>query len=298
MFLSLVNDWQESISKKRNGIMKRNFVFINLVFISILGASVASAGPQEDLAAYQNYFKKRFPDLSLEDLSNGMYNFSQDKRSQWEAIMEFPPYELAIDEGQELFNTPFANGKTYSDCFDKKGLGIAHTYPRFNSNTGKVETLAAAVNDCRVKNGEKPYPYLKGKLASILAYMAEASRGKKINIEVPDDSRAIAAYEDGKRIYFSRRGPRGFACYHCHWEASGARIRGNELSSAVGQATHFPTYRSKWGGMGTIQRRYKGCMRNVGAVPLKEQTEAMNNLEYFHTFLSNGIPMNAPGTRF
>jgi sulfur-oxidizing protein SoxA len=108
----------------------------------------------------------------------------------------------------------------------------------------------------------------------------------------------LAAYEDGKRIYFTRRGPRGFACYNCHWEAAGSRIRGNELSPAVGQASNFPAYRSKWGAIGPIQRRYKGCMQNVGARPLKEGGEAMNNLEYFHRRLSNGLPSNAPNNRF
>ena len=139
---------------------------------------------------------------------------------------------------------------------------------------------------------------LKGDLVKILAYLADTSRGKSISVEVPDDPRAIAAYEQGKQIYFTRRGPREFACYHCHWETSGQRIRGNELSPAIGQAANFPVYRSKWGDIGTIQRRYKGCMKNVGAVPLKEQSEAMNNLEYFHTFLSNGVPLNAPNSRF
>ena len=256
------------------------------------------AGPQEDLSAYQKYFKQKFPDLSPVDLSNGMYNFSKDKRDQWEEIMSFPPYEIAIDEGKTLYKKPFKNGKGYADCFESGGIGIAHTYPRFDKKRGKVVTLAGLLNECREKNGEKSLPYLKGKIASILAYMAETSRGKPVAIDVPNDARALAAYEDGKRIYFTRRGPRAFACYHCHWVAAGAKIRGNELSPAVGQATHFPTYRSKWGGMGTIQRRYKGCMNNIGATPLKEQTEAMNNLEYFHTFISNGIPMNAPGTRF
>lgn len=266
-------------------------------FVSILTSS-AFAGPQEDLQAYQNYFKKKFPELSAVDLSNGMYNFNPDKRSQWEDIMSFPPYEIAVDEGKALFNTSFKNGKTYADCLENGGIGIAHTYPRFDLKRGKVVTLASEINACRVKNGEKPLPYLKGKIASILAYLADTSRGKPVSVLIPDDPKAMAAYQDGKRIYFTRRGPRAFACYHCHWEAAGSKIRGNELSTAVGQATHFPTYRSKWGGMGTIQRRYKGCMKNIGAKPLKQQTEAMNNLEYFHRFLSNGIPMNAPGTRF
>lgn len=278
--------------------MKKLFIVLLPVMTSLIVMPIVNASPKEDLIAYQNYFKKKFPNLSAVDLSNGMYNFNQDKRSQWEEIMSFPPYEIAIEDGQELFSTPFKNGKTYASCFDKGGMGIAHTYPRFDKDTGKVKTLAATLNECRIKNGEKPLGYLKGKIASIMAYMADTSRGKVISVEVPNTPMALAAYEDGKRIYFTRRGPRAFACYSCHWEAAGQKIRGNELSAAVGQATHFPAYRSKWGGMGTIQRRYKGCMKNIGAKSIKEQTEAMNNLEYFHTFLSNGIPMNAPGTRF
>lgn len=269
-----------------------SIAFLGGVFVS------AQADPQNDLKAYQDFFKKKFPDLSFVDLSNGMYNFSKDKRQQWESIMEFAPYEIAIEDGEVLFNTPFKNGKRYADCFDKGGIGIAHTYPRFDFKTGKVKTLSGEVNRCRVKNGENPLKYLKGEIALVLAYMAETSRDKPISVAIPDDPRAIAAYEDGKRIYFTRRGPRAFACYSCHWEAAGFRIRGNDLSPAVGQVSHFPSYRSKWGGMGTIQRRYKGCMKNIGAKPLKPQSEAMNNLQYFHTFLSNGVPMNAPGTRF
>ena len=88
------------------------------------------------------------------------------------------------------------------------------------------------------------------------------------------------------------------ACFNCHWESAGSRIRGNELSTAVGQGGNFPAYRSKWGAMGPIQRRFKGCMKNTGAKPLKEGSEGMNNLEYFHKRLSNGIPSSAPATRF
>ncbi len=276
-----------------------NQLSILFVLTSLLLAnSVLYAGPKDDLERYQGYFEKRFSDLSLNDFSNGLYNFDKGRRDQWEAIMEFPQYEISIEEGEALFNTPFRNGKRYADCFDKRGVGIAQTYPRFNTKTGKVQNLSAAINECRVANGEKALPYLKGKIVKLLAYMADTSRGKRIDIQVPGDPRALAAYEDGKRIYFTRRGTRDFACYHCHWEAASQKIRGNVLSTAVGQATHFPSYRSKWGAVGPIQRRYKGCMKNVGAVPLKEQSEAMNNLEYFHTYMSNGISMNAPGTRF
>jgi sulfur-oxidizing protein SoxA len=280
--------------------MKRVLVAAMSLILLGIGAKpvLAEVSPDADLEVYMDYFKKRFPDFRDENYGLGMYNFNADKRSQWEAIMEFPPYETAVEEGEELFNTPFKNGKTYADCLENGGISIAHTYPRFDAETGKVRTLSMEINDCRESNGEKPLNLLKGDLPTILAYLAETSRGKPIDISVPDDPRALAAYEDGKRIYFTRRGPRGFACYNCHWEASGSRIRGNELSPAVGQASNFPAYRSKWGEMGPVQRRYKGCMKNVGAKPLKEGGDGMNNLEYFHRRLSNGLPSNAPNSRF
>jgi len=277
--------------------MKLTHRLVVLMVVTFIGSG-AKAGPQEDLQRYQDYFKERFPDMSLVDLSYGMYMFSEDKRSQYNDIMEFPPYEVAVEEGKELFNKPFGNGKTYADCLPNGGTGVAQQYPKFDPQSGKVKTLPGIINECREKNGEKALNVLKGDLAKIIAYLADTARGKPIAIEVPNDPRALAAYEQGKQNYFTRRGPREFACYHCHWQASGQRIRGNELSPAVGQAANFPVYRSKWGEIGTIQRRYIGCMRNIGAVPLKEQSEAMNNLEYFHTFLSNGVPYNAPNSRF
>ena len=135
----------------------------------LLSVGTIQAAPADDVEVFRAYFQERFPDLSLEDLSNGMYNFDQDKREQWQEIMEFPPYELAVEEGEQLFTTPFKNGKTYADCLENGGMAIAHTYPRFDTKSGKVKTLAAELNECRVKNGEKPLPYLKGKLVLILA---------------------------------------------------------------------------------------------------------------------------------
>ncbi|HHJ17693.1 MAG TPA: sulfur oxidation c-type cytochrome SoxA [Gammaproteobacteria bacterium] len=277
-----------------------NKVILVVVYLGFMGTfpMLSHAGPDEDLKAYQAYFKQQFPDFKDSNYLMGMYNFNDDKRRQWEEIMEFPPYEFVIEKGERLFNTPFPNGKSYADCLENGGTGIANTYPRFDLQEGRVRTLSMELNRCREKNGAKPLGLLKGDLPAILAYLAETSRGMPIDIQVADDPRALAAYEDGKRIYFTRRGPRGFACYHCHWETAGRRIRGNELSPAIGQAANFPAYRSKWGALGPIQRRYKGCMKNVGAKPLKAGSAGMNNLEYFHRRLSNGLPSNAPAARF
>ncbi len=276
-----------------------NKILQSLLISSIaLFSSYAYTGPKQDLEAFQSYFKKRFPDTSLVELSNGLYAFDEMRREQWVDMMDFPAYEIDLDKGKKYFNTPFKNGKTYADCMENKGQAIAHTYPRFNNKNGKVETLSSAINACRISNNEQAYPSSSSELTAILTYLAHTSRGQKTNISIPNDKRALAAYEDGKRSYFSRRGPYGFACYHCHWETASIRIRGNVLSTAVGQTTHFPTYRTKTGDIHTLQRRYKSCMKNTGAKPYPSQSEKMNNLEYFHRYINNGIPVNAPGMRF
>ena len=87
------------------------------------------------------------------------------------------------------------------------------------------------------------------------------------------------------------------ACATCHISNSGKRIRADILSPALGQTTHFTVFRSKWGELGTLHRRYKGCNRQVRAKPFELQSEEYRNLEYFHTYMNNGLPINGPGSR-
>lgn len=266
--------------------------------ISVLGAPLVSqASPEEDLKAFRGYFMERFPNVPLEDFANGVYAVDPASREQWEAIEEFPPYEIAIAEGEEMFNTPFKNGKTYASCFRNGGIGVRGDYPHYDTEKGQVETLESAINECRTKNGEKPLGLKKGKIASLSAYMAYTTRGQTIDIKIPHDQRAVDAYEDGKHHFYARRGQLNMACAHCHVDNAGNKIRADILSPALGHLSHFPVYRSKWGGLGTSHRRFGGCNQQVRALPFEAQGTEYRNLEYFLTYMSNGIPWNGPGAR-
>ena len=261
-------------------------------------ASVAvQASPQEDLKEFRAYFAERFPDVPFKEYANGVYAIDQASREQWEAIEEFPPYELNIDNGKTAFNTPFKNGKTYASCFRNDGDGIKQDYPYYDSATGKVVTLESAINDCRSNNGEEPLKWQKGEIADISAYMAYTSRGNKTNVVVPGDEGAMAAYTRGKNHFYAKRGQLNMSCADCHRSNAGNRIRADLLSPALGHTTHFPVYRSKWGGLGTLHRRYGGCNKQVRAKPFKPQSDEYRALEYFHTYMSNGLVMNGPGAR-
>ncbi|MGV6858954.1 MAG: sulfur oxidation c-type cytochrome SoxA [bacterium] len=267
------------------------------VALSFIAAPMAAqATPADDLKAFQDYFKKRFPDVPFADFANGVYSVDKASREQWEAIEEFPPYEINIDAGETLWNTPFKNGKTYASCFGDDASAIKPKYPYVDDKAGVV-TLEGAINKCRTDNGEKPLKWKKGKIADLGAYLAYQARGQKVNVATPSSPAAIAAYEKGKHHFYAKRGQLNLSCADCHVYSSGQRIRGDILSPALGHPTHFPVYRAKWGGLGTLDRRYGGCNKQVRAKPFKAQSDEYKGLELFHTYMSNGLEWNGPGAR-
>ncbi len=268
-----------------------------LAGMAFTAVSSVFASPEQDRKSIIEYFETRFVGIPLSEYANGVYAYDTVGRESWEAIEEFPPYEIAIEKGQTMWETPFANGKTYKDCFPD-GPAFADQYPRWDKKQAKVVTLPLAINQCREANGEKPLKYKKGSINDILAYIAYESRGKKTHVVIPEgEPGALAAYEDGKKFFFTRRGQLNFSCATCHIQNAGNRIRSDNLSPALGHTTHFPVYRSKWGAVGTLHRRFTGCNKQVRAKPFKAQGEEYRNLEYFLTYLSNGLELNGPGSR-
>ena len=196
--------------------------------------------PAADAKAFQKFFTAKFPKVKLEDFANGPYSMNADMRKHWEEKEQFPPYEFAVEAGKEMFTKPFKNGKTYEDCFPNKGIGIRQNYPTFDEKEGKVVTLELALNRCREANGEAPYSYVKDEMASLTAYMAYTSRGKAMEIKIPDDPRALEAYEAGKRYFYTRRGQLNFSCATCHVQSPGERIRAEVLAPALGILNALP----------------------------------------------------------
>jgi sulfur-oxidizing protein SoxA len=257
-----------------------------------LGLTAAHATPEQDRQDFIKYYTAKYPNIKIEDYVYGALAFDADSKAQYEAIMEFPPFEGDVENGRKMWETPFKNGKTYADCLPAGGKQIAGNYPLFDEAKGKVVTLQDAINDCRTANGEEAYKVSDMKTMGVLtAYMRTLSNGMIMNIKV-ETPRATAAYEDGKKSFFSRKGQLNFACASCHVQNAGVRLRSELISPAVGHAVHWPVFR---GGdnLVTLQQRYDGCYKQVRAVPPAQGGTTMNNLEYFHSALSNGLPMKA-----
>ena len=268
-----------------------------LAFATPPVAAADTVDPAADARAFKKFFTDKFPKLKPEDFVNGPYSMNEDLHRQWEEKEQFPPYEFSLEAGKEMFATPFKNGKTYGDCFPDKGIGIRQNYPYFDEKEGKVVTLELALNRCREANGEAPYSYVKDEMASLTAYMAYTSRGKRMDITIPSDPRALEAYENGKRYFYTRRGQLNFSCATCHVQSPGQRIRAEVLAPALGILNALPIYRSEWSGMGTTSRRFVTCNSQTRAVPLEPQSDEYRDLEYFLSYVSNGLPISGPGAR-
>ena len=267
-------------------------------FLLLIVHQSTNAGPEEDRKAFIAYFESRFPDIPFTEYANGIYAIDQDAREQWRDIEEFPPYEFAIEEGEFIWKDIFPDGKGYSDCFKNSEDGVRQNYPKFDRTTGEVITLELAIRLCQKKHGQQVLEYGSEKMMALSAFMAFNSRGNPIDIAIyDDDTGALAAYEEGKRFYYSKRGQLNLSCADCHVTSVGQYIRADRLSASLGHPTHFPVYRSKLGRLLSLHGRFAGCIRDVRAKPFSLQSKEYRNLEYFLTYMSNGLEANGPGSR-
>jgi len=216
---------------------------------------------------------------------------SPDAKAQFDSIMEFPPFQAEIDRGKKLWETPFANGATYADCLPEGGR-VAARYPVYDNASDKVVTFEMALNACRKRNGEAEYRHDDRKtMGALTAYARSLSDGTRVDVRV-EGAGALAKYENGKRLFFTRIGQFNFSCASCHLKLAGQILRTEIISPAIGATTHWPVFRAG-DNLNTLQMRYRRCMEQVRAVPFAAGGEDLNNLEYFHSYLSNGLPLRA-----
>lgn len=259
------------------------------------------ASPEDDIRAFQEYFQKKFPEVELAAYSDGVNSLPSyaERRANWELLMEFPPYEPDMDNAREMWAAPFKNGSSLAECFKDKPP--ATKYPYYDNERDEVRTVELDVNECLTSNGEEAIENLKtGKIALLVAAFREQFNGQPMAIDL-DSPGAVAAYEAGKKFYWTKRGQLNFSCANCHVKNAGMKIRGDVLSAGLGHTTGFPVYRTKWAvagkPWGTVHRRYGGCNKQVRAEPFKPQSVEYRNLELYEAVMNTGVPIKAPSQR-
>lgn len=243
----------------------------------------------------QNNIEKNIP---VEEFSKGNYAFSKQGQFSYNEIKEMPPYEELVEIGEELYSENEALQKCFPD------VTISGDYPYFDEERKEVISLTGAINECLENAGQKKWNEKKGDMAFLQSYFAyeTTEAEKKVVVEI-NSKEAAEAYERGKEYYYTQRGYLKLSCATCHVQGSGKRVRNESLSQLLGHTTHFPVFRLKWGkdkiadGLGTLERRMSGCVKDQGQIDLKTDSKEMKELLYFMAYMSNGMNVDGPDIR-
>lgn len=276
----------------------------------VVGADTIHTNPVNDVKQSREFFKKRFPSVQLEDYADGLYALPgfEEYREQWLSFKDLAPYEIGLENGKKLWNTPFRNGKNFASCFRNGGKNIAQGYPYWDKATKRVRTVERDLIDCAKRNGAE-LKFINAdldrdqaarvQLAELSAYFYSLSRGRLIKPDVDfSDPDALKAYEEGKKYWWSRRGQWNFACASCHVDLAGKNLGGNQpLSAALGHTTAWPAQRLEWGRIETLHFRYITCLSQMRAKPPAYDSPIYDNIELYEKVISAGLPLKAPAMR-
>lgn len=268
---------------------KLTSILLGLILFISLGAY---ASPEEDRNNLIKHFRNTLPDINFEDYIYGSLAMNAQAMEQYVSIMDFPSYSYDLAEGKQRWVNPLKNGEHIYSCFKNGGINVAAKYPYFDDAQGKVITFENAINDCLMDNNENEITYGSREMALVTAYAKSLSDGERVNVKVEGPG-ALAAYEDGKQLFYRRHGQANFSCATCHVENAGKFIRSEQLSMMLGQATHWPEFRGGTEAT-SLHTRFIQCQKSTRTVPNEYNSTEYNNLEYFMTYMSNGLKMLTP----
>ena len=203
-----------------------------------------------------------------------------------------------VDIGEELWDT--VDGEKGESCASCHGdasesmAGVRAQMPKWNEAKGKPLTMQQQVNVCREERMEaEPWKWESDEMLGMAAYVGLQSRGMPVNVQT--DGPMTPWFEKGKELYYTRVGQLDMACSNCHEDNYGNMIRADHLSQ--GQTNGFPLYRLKWQKLGSIHRRFKGCMQNIRAEPYKVGGEEFTALELYVASRGQGLSVETPAVR-
>lgn len=206
------------------------------------------------------------------------------------------PASLWVLEGETLWNTKAANGKSCADCHGDAAQsmkGVAARYPAFDTKLNKPIDLNQRVNLCRAEHqNATPFAPESRDLFALTAFVARQSRGLPI---VQDDPKMQPAIAAGRALFEQRQGQLNLSCAQCHDDNWGKQLAGSVIPQA--HPTGYPIYRLEWQSLGSLQRRLRNCVFGQRAELYAFDAPDMVALEAFLMWRARGMPMDAPGVR-
>ena len=208
------------------------------------------------------------------------------------------PGMLWVLQGETLWAEQIgAAGRSCADCHgDARNSmkGVAAHYPAFDATLARPLDLEQRINRCRSEHQRaEPLAWESEDLLALTAFVARQSRGLPIAVPIGLESRPFL--DLGKELFRQREGQLNLSCGQCHDDNWGKRLAGSVIPQ--GHPTGYPIYRLEWQGLGSLQRRLRGCMTGVRAAPFDYGAPQAVALELYLMERARGMAMDAPAVR-
>ena len=236
-------------------------------------------------------------DILPKDKRSG-FDFMSPQTQAMQSDQTSNPGMLWVLDGERLWGEPQGNvGKSCASCHDnaaKSMRGVAARYPAFDEQTKAPIDLAGRINQCREKRqGAPSLAHESNELLTLAAYVAYQSHGMPIS---PATDPRLDKHRENGRAWFERRlGQLQLSCASCHDDRWGARLGGSIIPQA--HPTGYPLYRLEWQGVGSLQRRLRGCLVGVRAEPFDYGAPEYVDIELFLMSRAVALKMETPAVR-
>jgi L-cysteine S-thiosulfotransferase len=208
------------------------------------------------------------------------------------------PAMLWVADGRRLWSAdPGAGKPACAGCHgaaEESMKAVAAGYPKMDPTTGRPIDLMGRIQHCRTeRQGAEPLPRESRQLLGLASYVGLQSRGTAI--QPATDPRLAPFREEGRKLFTARLGQLNLSCAQCHDERWGQRLAGNVIPQGHGNG--YPLYRLEWQGVGSLQRRLRGCFTGIRAEPFAYGDPALVNLELYLRDRAAGLMMETPAVR-
>ena len=279
--------------------MKTTIAAATAIAVLATGA-FAGPGPDDDKLVVEGVeivTEVKTPDGHPLDVLYSGWRFRSDETQALQTDDFENPAMVAVEYGQELWETPAgAEKKSCADCHgDVSELaGLRAVMPKWSDVAGKPQALEQWINwSIAEHQGAEPWKWESEEMLAMTALIGMQSRGMAM---APEQGGRMQDWHDkGEDLYYTRVGQLDMACSQCHEDNNGQMIRADHLSQ--GNVNGFPTYRFKWQGLGSMHRRFSGCMKNIRAEPYKRGSDEFVALELYLATRGAGLGVETPSVR-
>ncbi len=241
--------------------------------------------------------KPESKDHPLKELWSGTHYSSPEVRKLQDSDSDNPAMKL-FGKGETLWKK--AEGRAKKSCSSCHGdtatsmKGAATRFPAFFKLSKKPVNIETRINLCRTKFMQaRALPADSEPLMALSIYVKRQSKGMAIS--VAGDGPLQPFLEKGKDYFTTRRGQLDMSCAACHDKYAGQRYRAVKMSQ--GHANGFPAYSLSAKKTGSLLRQVNQCLARVRALPLKQGSDQLTNLELYLAWRAGGLGVETPAVR-